>query len=72
MDLREWLFKNKIKITPFAKTLEYDRGHLTKIVNGQRNPSKRLAKAIEAATNGEVSAEDLLNRKEQTKGMGQI
>jgi DNA-binding transcriptional regulator YdaS (Cro superfamily) len=62
MDLREWLFRNRIKITPFARSLEYDPVHLNKIVNGKRNPSKRLAKAIEKATNGEVKADELVNR----------
>lgn len=63
MDLREYLFRKKIGIQQFADELEYSRTHLSLIVHGKSKPSVRLAKAIEKATNGEVKAEELLNRQ---------
>jgi DNA-binding transcriptional regulator YdaS (Cro superfamily) len=47
----------------FSKIIECDRAYLSKIVNGKLKPSKRLAKDIEEATNGEVTASELLEEK---------
>jgi hypothetical protein len=63
MDLRRYLFEKKISIVDFSKTIECDRAYLSKIVNGKLKPSKRLAKDIEKATNGDVKAEELLKEK---------
>lgn len=63
MDLREYLFRKKIGIQQFADELEYSRTHLSLIVHGKSKPSARLAKAIEKATQGEVKASDLLQKK---------
>lgn len=64
MDLREYLFRQRISVQEFAEKLEYSRTHLSLIVNGKGRPSPRLAKAIEKATNGEVTAEELLKKKD--------
>ena len=60
MDLREYLFRKKISVTDFGKIVNYSRAHISKIIHGKQQPSKKLAEAIEKATNGEVKAKDLL------------
>ena len=60
MKLKDYLYYNEISIQDFADNLEYSRTHLSQIVNGQSNPSKRLAKAIELQTKGQVTAKELL------------
>jgi hypothetical protein len=64
MDLREYLFKNRLKVTDFAKIIGYERGYINKVVNGLMIPGRKLAESIEKATNGEVKAEDLLKGEE--------
>jgi DNA-binding transcriptional regulator YdaS (Cro superfamily) len=63
MELRVYLFQKRISVTDFSKSLGCSRIHLSEIVNGRRIPSLLLAKAIERATNGEVTAEELLKGK---------
>lgn len=64
MKLKDYLYHHGISIQDFADKLEYSRTHLSQIVNGQSNPSKRLAKSIERETSGEVKVEDLIKEKE--------
>ena len=63
MDLREYLFRKRISVTDFAKQIDHSRPHLSSIVNGLRQPSPRLARAIEKATSGEVTAKELMENK---------
>jgi plasmid maintenance system antidote protein VapI len=65
VNLRDYLYHNRISVTEFAKNIDYSRGHLTSIINGKLRPSKKLARQIEKATNGEVKAEELLNEKQE-------
>lgn len=67
MDLREYLFRKRITVKEFSETLDYTRTHLSQIINGNRSPSKRLARSIEKATNGEVTAEELLKGKKENE-----
>ncbi len=60
MDLREYLFRNRLTVKGFSDKIDCSRNHLSSIIHGRFKPSKRLAKDIELATNGEVKAEDLL------------
>lgn len=60
MDLRIYLYSNRISITDFSKQLKCSRDHLSKIVNGKLKPSLRLAEDIQQATNGEVTIKELL------------
>lgn len=60
MKLKIYLVMNKMTIKEFAEKVEYSRNQISNIINGTSKPSKRLAKVIEEATNGEVKAEDLL------------
>lgn len=65
MDLREYLFRNRLTITDFGKKIDCPRAYLSQIVNGHKKPGKRLAKVIEDATNGEVTAQELLQTKDK-------
>ena len=68
MKLREYLFYNQISVTDFSKQIECSRAYLSGIIHGTRTPSKRLAKDIEAATNGKVKIEDLLGEEGESNG----
>lgn len=66
MDLREYLFRKRKSITTFGQEIGFSRIHLSKIINGERNPGKKLAKIICEATNGEVKIYELSNKSECT------
>lgn len=63
MDLREYLFRNRLTVTEFAKKINYGRTYINEIVSGNRTPGRKLAEAIEKATDGHVKAADLLKNK---------
>jgi len=63
MQLREYLFYNRISIVDFAKSIGASRTYISTIVNGKAVPSKWLAKEIESATSGQVTVNELLNLK---------
>lgn len=63
MELKLYLVKNRLTVKEFAEKIEYSRNQISGIVNGKLRPSNRLAKLIEQATNGEVTAEELLKEK---------
>ena len=67
MELREYLFRKRLKISDFAKEIGYGRTYVNEIVNRTKKPGKHLARQIEQATNGEVKAEDLLKGDEDGK-----
>ena len=69
MDLREYLFRKRLTVKEFSETLDYTRTHLSQIINGNRRPSKRLAKAIEELTEGEVTIHELLKKKNKKKDL---
>lgn len=60
MNLREYLFRNEMTKTEFAKRIGTHRNTLYLIIKGKVNPSLPMAKKIEEVTNGEVQMEDLL------------
>jgi transcriptional regulator with XRE-family HTH domain len=60
MELKIYLVKNRMTIKEFCEKIGYSRNQISGIINGKLRPSKRLAKVIQDATNGEVKAEDLL------------
>lgn len=60
MELREYLFRKRIKLTEFSKLINYDITYISKIINGSRKPGRKMAEIIEKATEGEVTAEELL------------
>jgi len=60
MDLRTYLFVNKIKTKDFAKEMGKSSNFMYRISNKQVRPSVALAKAIEIKTGGKVKAKDML------------
>lgn len=64
MELKLYLVKNRLTINEFSEMLNYSRTHLSAIINGRLSPSKKLAKMIEKATNGEVSIKELLHNNQ--------
>jgi len=66
MDLRTFLFLNKIQLKEFAKQIDYTSNQISEVMHGRRPAGKRLARAIEKATNGQVKAEDLIRKRGTT------
>ena len=60
MELREYLFRHRITVTELAKQINYERTYVNAVVTGSKKPGRKLAQAIEKATNGEVMARELL------------
>lgn len=58
LKLKEWLLKNKIKMTEFAKQINCKKGNLSRIINGKIQPSFKVAIRIQKATNNEVQPID--------------
>lgn len=67
--LKDYLYKKRITINEFSKSLGYSRNHISGIINGQTKITIRLAKDIERTTNGEVTVENLLGKVE-SKNIG--
>lgn len=65
MKLKNWLIKNNVKMTHFATQINYGKGNLSRIINGQIKPSLKLAVKIQQATNNEVQPIDFY--KEESK-----
>lgn len=63
MNLRTYLFENRISVTAFSKTLGCSRIHLSEIINGRRTPSLLLATSIEKMTESQVTVQELLKSK---------
>ena len=60
MDLREYLFREKMKVSDFAKKINYSRIHVNEVMLGTRKPGKGLALTIHYATDGKVSFEEVM------------
>lgn len=67
MNIRDYLFKKRITQVDFAKRLGISRGHLGQILHGTKHPSRKLAKKIEAETEGKVTAVELLFPEQSSK-----
>ena len=67
MDLKEWLFFNKMTIVELARILDYSRTHMVGIVAHRYNPSLKLVKRIESLTNGQVTAKDFKKYGQETR-----
>lgn len=59
MNLREYLFRKKIKHEDFAKQIEVSRKTLYSIMNGRMDPRLSVVRRIEKMTHGEVLAQDI-------------
>ena len=60
MDMRTWRKSNSVILVALAEAVASSKGYLSDIEQGERRPSPGLAKRIDAATNGEVTAAELL------------
>lgn len=65
MFLNEWLIKNNIKMTHFAKMINYGKGNLSRILRGEFTPSLKTLIKIQKVTNNEVQPIDFY--KEEIK-----
>ncbi len=63
MELKIWLYKNNIFAKDFAQVIGYDRCYLSQVMTGKFRPSYVLAKMIERETGGEVTFNELMERK---------
>jgi len=62
MDLRTYLFQNRITQLEFANEVECSKITISHIVAGKR-PSKRIAKRIEKVTKGAVTYPEILKKE---------
>ena len=63
MDLKEYLYQKRLTLKQFSEIIGYNRSYLSLIMNGKLKPSKRLAKDIQEATNGQVTENELLEEQ---------
>jgi len=63
MNLREYLFRNDMKISQFARKIGYNPTYLNGVVNGLTEPGHRLAKTISDATDGIVPVDGICTKK---------
>lgn len=63
MQIREWRLANNLTQSSLAKNAGLATPYISQIETGSRRPSPEAAKRIEAATNGEVTAAELLGLK---------
>lgn len=60
MDLREYLFRNRLTVKEFSEALDCSRTHLTELMHGRRKSGKRLANDIEKLTEGQVTVAEIM------------
>lgn len=60
MRLQDFMDQNNYRDGRFAPLVGADRSHISKIRRGKLRPSWKLAAAIKAFTNGQVTADDFL------------
>jgi transcriptional regulator with XRE-family HTH domain len=72
MELREYMFLNRLSVNQVAKDLECNRCYLSQILNGGVKAGKRLAKDISEYTEGKVTEWEVnkeFNRKKPKKSV---
>lgn len=57
MNLKEYFAREKIKCFEFAEKLDVHPNYMCSLATGRLKPSRRLARDIEKATNGDVRLE---------------
>ncbi len=63
MKLKTWLFMNDMTIGTFAQQTGYNRTYLGQIMSGKAIPGRRCSEALEKATDGYITAKELLDGK---------
>ncbi|WP_420420983.1 helix-turn-helix domain-containing protein [Simkania sp.] len=66
--MKEYLFKRNIPPKKFASDLRISVSYLYQLLRGERKPSLELAQKIEAYTEGEVTALQLLGIVQELEG----
>lgn len=57
MDLREYLFRNRLSIAKFSKMINYNPNYISGVVTGKMKPGKKFIRAVKAVTKGAVEME---------------
>lgn len=60
MNLRDYLHFERITLKSFCDSIEMSPTHLGGYINGRLRVSKKVARAIERATNGKVTAKQVM------------
>ena len=60
MELRDYLHIKRLRVNEFAKMVDFDRNYISRVKLGHIKPGDKFIRAVERATNGEVTAADLL------------
>lgn len=60
MELKEYLFRENISATEFARRVGMSREYLSRVKNHKIKPSRHLARSIMTETQGKVTLDDLL------------
>ena len=63
MDLREYLFRKRMKPKEIARKINYNANYVQAIAEGRKRPGKKCAILVEMATNGEVTAHEIMNQE---------
>ena len=58
MNLREWLFKNRMRLIYFAALMKVDRTYVHKWMRGTHAPSEKVMKRIREISLGTISTHD--------------
>ena len=61
MTLQQWMTYKKFTQLQMATLLDVSRPYVSLLVNKKREPSLQLVRRIQLASNGEVSARDLID-----------
>lgn len=72
MKLRDYLHEKrfsdeKMTLKKFSESLELSPTHISGYIHGRNRLSKKIARAIERVTNGEVTAKQILKDNPDTK-----
>lgn len=60
MNLRDYLHKERITAKSFAETINYTPDHIRNYIRGSTKLGKKAAILIEKATNGKVTAKEIM------------
>ncbi len=63
MELRDYLFQNRITCAALSKQIGISGNHLILIKNKRLKPSVNLAREIEIATGGQVTYSELMGEQ---------
>jgi len=67
MNLKEYLFFKRMPVTEFSQIMDYSRTHISAVISGKANASRKLSERIEKFTEGEIKASDLRSQVKRNK-----